>query len=286
MASGSTIGNASSSVLMRTLRLRHTAFVVWLASTVVSSACASLPVEPIPKIYEAQQAVDRYITSGRYDADFARVVEDASAYLEERARLVARPAIVLDIDETALTNWPAYKANGWVRIVNGECNLEQGPCGLRAWQATAQSKALKPTLELDKRAKSLGVAVFFITGRPSNLRDATERNLREQGFEWDEVILAPPGAQHQGYRSARRMCRHTTEKREKERCEPIGYFPPNVKHVTPQIASFTTTSHSVPGCVPGFSWQDRSGFRGFRRKTIFDRVQTAASLPGIGPELS
>jgi predicted secreted acid phosphatase len=195
MASGSTIRNAFSSVLMRTLRLRHTAFVVWLASTVVSSACASLPVEPIPKIYEAQQAVDRYITSGRYDADFARVVEDASAYLEERARLVARPAIVLDIDETALTNWPAYKANGWVRIVNGECNLEQGPCGLRAWQATAQSTALKPTLQLDKRAKSLGVAVFFITGRPSNLRDATERNLREQGFEWDEVILAPPGAQ-------------------------------------------------------------------------------------------
>src|SRR5262245_17327944 len=194
MTSGSTIGNASRSVFMRTLRLRHAAFVAWMTSTVVSSACASLPVEPIPKIYEAQQAVDRYITSGRYDVDFARVVEDASAYLEERAKLAARPAIVLDIDETALSNWPAYKANGWVRIVNGDCNLVQGPCGLRSWQATAQSKALKPTLELDKRAKALGVAVFFITGRPSNLRDATEKNLREQGFEWDEVILAPSGA--------------------------------------------------------------------------------------------
>ena len=117
------IRNASKlRCLCEPYELRHTAFVVWLASTVVSSACASLPVEPIPKIYEAQQAVDRYITSGRYDADFARVVEDASAYLEERAKLVARPAIVLDIDETALLNWPAYKANGWVRIVNGECS--------------------------------------------------------------------------------------------------------------------------------------------------------------------
>jgi acid phosphatase len=179
---------------MRTVQPRYTGFVVWMAWTVVSSACASLSVEPIPKIYETQQAVDRYITSGRYDADFTRVVEDASAYLEERARLVARPAIVLDIDETALSNWPAFRANGWVRIVNGDCDIDRGPCGLRAWQATGQSTALKPTLELDKRAKSLGVAVFFITGRPSNLRDATERNLREQGFEWDEVILAPADA--------------------------------------------------------------------------------------------
>jgi len=55
----------------------------------------------------------------------------------------------------------------------------------------------------------------------------------------------------------------------------IGYFPlPAVKHVTPQIASFTTTSHSVPVCAPRVSWHDRSGFRGFRRKTIFESVQT------------
>jgi predicted secreted acid phosphatase len=179
---------------MRAFQPRHAIFTVWITSAVASSACASLPVGTVPNLFEAQQSVERYIASGRYDADFARVVEDASMYLEERAKLVARPAIVLDIDETSLSNWPAYKANGWARIVNGDCNIDQGPCGLRAWQASAQAKALRPTLELDKRAKSLGVAVFFISGRPPTVREATEKNLRDQGFEWDEVVLLPPDA--------------------------------------------------------------------------------------------
>ncbi len=31
-------------------------------------------------------------------------------------------------------------------------------------------------------------------GRPPELREATERNLREQGYEWDGVVLQPAGA--------------------------------------------------------------------------------------------
>jgi acid phosphatase len=161
---------------------------------IVVTACASSPTARVQNLYDVQRNVERYITSGAYDRDFANVVGTARAYLERRAKAATRPAIVLDIDETSLSNWPAYKANGWGRVVNGPCNLDQGPCGLRAWQALAQSKALGPTLELARRAKELGVAVFFISGRPPTLREATERNLREQGYQWDEVILLPAGA--------------------------------------------------------------------------------------------
>jgi predicted secreted acid phosphatase len=100
---------------------------------------------------------------------------------------------VLDIDETSLSNWPAYRVNGWARITTGSCDLEHGPCSIRAWQAMAASKALPPTLDLAKRAESLGVAVFFITGRPPELREATERNLRREGYRPAGVILLPPG---------------------------------------------------------------------------------------------
>src|SRR4029077_12801275 len=124
--------------------------------------------------------VDDYINSGRYEQDVAAVAAQAKAWLEHRAPAVSKPAIVLDIDETSLSNWPAYRLNGWGRIVSGGCDLQQGPCGLRAWQALGQSKALAPTLALTRRARELGVAVFFISGRPPNLREATERNLREQ----------------------------------------------------------------------------------------------------------
>jgi acid phosphatase len=161
---------------------------------IVVTACASSPTARVQNLYDVQRNVERYIASGRYDRDFANVVGTARAYLERRAKAATRPAIVLDIDETSLSNWPAYKANGWGRVVNGPCNLDQGPCGLRAWQALAQSKALGPTLELARRAKELGVAIFFISGRPPTLREATERNLREQGYQWDEVILLPADA--------------------------------------------------------------------------------------------
>jgi acid phosphatase len=165
-----------------------------LLFALAAGSCTGAARPNVENLFDVQRQVERYIASGEYDRDFARVVEEARVYLEQRAKVVPRPAIVLDIDETSLSNWPAYKANGWVRIANGPCDIEQGPCGLRAWQAVAQSKALEPTLQLAKRAKELGVAVFFITGRPGTLREATERNLREQGYEWDEVILMPAGA--------------------------------------------------------------------------------------------
>jgi len=148
----------------------------------------------VPNLYEAQRLVDEYIRGGRYEEDVAKVVAEARAWLEERTKTAVKPAIVLDIDETSLSNWPAYRINGWARIVNGPCDLQQGPCGLRAWQALAESKAIAPTLALARRARELGVAVFFVTGRPADLREATERNLKAQGYEWTGVILQPEGA--------------------------------------------------------------------------------------------
>ena len=170
-------------------RGRHVLLLV-IASCAVSCASAGA----VPRLYDTQARLEQYISSGEYDREFARVVASAQAYMETRARLVSKPAIVLDIDETSLSNWPAYRMNGWSRITSGPCDLKQGPCGIRAWQAMAGSKPLAPTLELAQKADALGVAVFFITGRPPELRDATERNLREAGYRPAGVVLLPEGA--------------------------------------------------------------------------------------------
>lgn len=169
------------------MTLRRLAPLLLLTTT----ACASAP--RVPDLYHAQLEVVSYIDSGGYLADLGVVVGQARGYLENRAKLATKPAIVLDIDETSLSNWPAYRANGWGRITAGECDLEKGPCGLRAWQGMAKSKAIEPVLGLAKRAKELGVAVFFISGRPPALREATERNLKEQGYTWDGVVVLPEG---------------------------------------------------------------------------------------------
>ena len=162
----------------------------WLASIALSSS-ASAQSRSVPNLPEAQRQVGEYISSGRYDRDVAKIVASARVWLDKSARTAAKPAIVLDIDETALSNWPALKLNGWVRITDGPCDLKTAPCGVRAWQAMAQSKAIAPTLALARRARELGVEIFFITGRPERLRDATERNLREQGFQWKAILFRP-----------------------------------------------------------------------------------------------
>src|SRR5215468_880717 len=186
--------------MMRRRSVRVALFLSLALFGCASSAYRSTaPPQPpasavVPNLFDTQRDIEQYIASGRYDADMAQVAQQAQAYVEERAAAVNKPAIVLDIDETSLSNWPAFRVNGWGRVVNGGCDLQQGPCGLRAWQALGQSKALPATLALARRARELGVAVFFISARPPNLRQATERNLREQGYEWTGLILLPEGA--------------------------------------------------------------------------------------------
>lgn len=150
----------------------------------------------VPNLWDTQAAIDAWIKSGRWEAEVASVTAQAGGWIEERAKAVSKPAIVLDVDETALSNWPALRANRWARIVDGPCDLEHGPCGLREWQKSGKAQAVRPVLALARRARQLGVAVFFVVTRPPELMEATRRNLRDQGYEFTEVIGPPKDAKY------------------------------------------------------------------------------------------
>ena len=66
-----------------------------------------------------------------------------------------KPALVLDIDETALSNY-AFLGD----FKNILASLAQGAIG-------GTLPAIAPTLSLYDVARAKGVAVFFITGRPT-----------------------------------------------------------------------------------------------------------------------
>src|SRR5262249_60842682 len=57
-----------------------------------------------------------------YDGDIAAVFAAARAYVEGRAGQVSKPALVLDIDETSLSNWSNLKANNFGFIADGACD--------------------------------------------------------------------------------------------------------------------------------------------------------------------
>ena len=153
-----------------------------------------------------ENALRTFHDSGVYDTELAQIDKIADAWVlrfahagshersrKSRAKLHRRArtatlhgrklAIVLDIDETSLSNYSAINADNFTYGVNS--------------QGEAVNKigvAIAPTLELFNLAKKNGVAVFFITGRGEAVRQPTTENLQAQGYSgWDGLTLKPAG---------------------------------------------------------------------------------------------
>jgi hypothetical protein len=109
-----------------------------------------------------------------------------------------KPGLVLDIDETSLSNYSYLAATDFSGAVGA----------LATALATATSPAIGPTLKLYNWAQDHGVAVFFITGRPGavpGVRDRTEANLTSAGYaDWQELHLNDDGEPTKEYKSSTR----------------------------------------------------------------------------------
>jgi HAD superfamily, subfamily IIIB (Acid phosphatase) len=148
---------------------------------------------------ETVKAVRDYHDSGQYDKDLAAVAGNARGYLDSRLvswprKSKLRPAIVLDIDETSLSNYTGLLASGFTTVGNVINPV------------TATGKAIAPTLSLYQRARSKGVAVFFVTGRPPQIAGITALNLVNEGYDkgWDGLYTKPTDAGTQAFKSSTR----------------------------------------------------------------------------------
>jgi hypothetical protein len=148
---------------------------------------------------EFVKAVRDYHDSGNYDRDLAAVDAAARGYLEFRLaswprKAKLRPAIVLDIDETSLSNYTGLVASGFTQVGNVINPV------------TATGKAIQPTLALYQRARSKGVAVFFVTGRPPQIAGITALNLVNEGYDkgWDGLHTKPVDATTEEFKASTR----------------------------------------------------------------------------------
>jgi len=167
----------------------------------------SIPVEPTPNLGKLATRLTAYhdctLKPGPcYTADLDRQDNVAISVLNRRvarAHSSEKLALVLDIDETALSNWPeelhvnfGYLADDW-----------------NAWVSKQQCPVIPSTLRLYNDAIAKGVAVFFITGRPESQRADTEANLKSAGYtKWDQLILRgdhPAGQLVEVYKSGARQ---------------------------------------------------------------------------------
>src|ERR1700682_97329 len=155
------------------------------------------PVQPA-NIGDLKVVATQYYDSGAYLTDLQQAAAPAIAWITDESPRVDRPAVVFDIDETALSNWEVIKADDFGRVIDGPCTaLPTGPCGWRAWDLTAQSTVIQPTLGIYNAARDRDAAIFFITGRDETQRAATERNLQAVGYTgYTGLIMQPPGAHY------------------------------------------------------------------------------------------
>jgi acid phosphatase len=142
---------------------------------------AALVAEP-ENLGVLKERVREYMDSPAYFAEMEPIAREAIAFIAERSAQRAdgeRLAIVLDIDDTALSNYPhirerdfAYKDNLW-----------------DAWLLEARCPPVAPVLEIHRAAHANGVAVFFLSGRKEFARKATARNLLGTGFSGFEALI-------------------------------------------------------------------------------------------------
>jgi HAD superfamily, subfamily IIIB (Acid phosphatase) len=131
---------------------------------------------------DRQAALRAYDDSGLYARQLNAIGARARRWVGRFTRR-NRSALVLDIDETTLSNIAALSADGFT------------PGAHTARSAADQAgRAIAPTLRLYRAARARGIAVFFVTGRSEAVRAPTAANLRREGFAtWRGLTLKPAG---------------------------------------------------------------------------------------------
>jgi predicted secreted acid phosphatase len=136
------------------------------------------------------EQIREYRDSGDWAKAVTKQATKAKAWLRQRTQAKhapRKPALVLDIDETSLDNYPCLDEKGGIpydAAVYAGCVV------------AFDAPAIKPIRSLFKRAKALKVKVFFITGRPEQIRDGTLDNLKAAGFTGKYELVLRPADDH------------------------------------------------------------------------------------------
>jgi predicted secreted acid phosphatase len=163
-----------------------------VALTAAPQATAEEPPAPA-----SPAEIREYRESGEWGRDTRAAIRDARAFLADRLDedRPARPAIVLDVDDTSLSNYRCLRRSDFE---------ERGRCGSQR----RDLPGIRPTRALFQFARNSGVAVFFITGRRESARRNTIANLRARDYvgKWG-LRLRPndqPSSRRDGWKARQR----------------------------------------------------------------------------------
>jgi hypothetical protein len=151
--------------------------------TVCLAAPCTVPIasSQLPNLAQIKTEIRTYYAGGSYLAEVRIIEADAQRYIDRRVGAsVKKPALVLDIDDTALSTYSYEAAH----------DFSYTPA---SWDAAAAKgfPAISPTLALAKHAEAEHVAVLFVTGRRTPQSAMTRANLVGVGYPVDGLYLRP-----------------------------------------------------------------------------------------------
>ena len=157
------------------LRTGDWAGMSFVLAALVFALSASVSVAEPRNLDVLKREIRAYVKSGDYEREVARVATRARSWIEERAARDARGvagrqklAVVMDLDETLLSNWPSMN----------DADFAYVPAAWDVWVDRGEAPAIEAVREVYRAARAAGVAVFFLTGRTERDRAGTEKNLR------------------------------------------------------------------------------------------------------------
>ena len=161
----------------------HILFSITCAFVIQSKTYA----EPA-NLSQLKTVIKSYHDSGDYQKELSQAITPAKRFIIQRAELNAKSAkpeklaIVLDIDETSVTNYDTIIARDFS---DDKQKIH------KAW-TEGNAPVIKPMLSLYNTALKEHVAVFFVTGRSEIFRKATNKNLKLAGYQqWAGLYLKP-----------------------------------------------------------------------------------------------
>jgi predicted secreted acid phosphatase len=148
------------------------------------ASCACPPREPKPNLTLLKWQCIQWHDDGGYDQAFTKAARPARRTLDHylRGDTPQNYAIVLDIDETLLSNWQYLR----------ETDFSLQPGTFATWVKTEHAVALQPMRDIFNRAHAYRIPIFLVTGRSEALRAATIRDLEDAGYwGWSGLYMKP-----------------------------------------------------------------------------------------------
>jgi len=121
-----------------------------------------------------------YYNTGAYFDEIDVIAKKAMVFIQNYNKKIKNSCIVLDIDETCISNYADIDANDFANL---------------PWQVKKQlnkinSTAIKPMFKLYEKTIKLGIKVFFLSGRSEKLRKNTVKALDSAGYkQYEQIIL-------------------------------------------------------------------------------------------------